>query len=163
VRICGELIVAAAEKLAAGARTDAPYRVQARTRQGLVTITGDGPDQGSLAHARSRIDSGTKVSAQRRVGAGVALGVAVAFVALGVVAGWGWLIIAVGAALVAAFQWRADARDRKDAATTAATLHDSLATEIEARATALTECRTELLERQPKIDEDLKAIREALT
>ncbi len=46
VRISGELVVAAAERLAATARTDAPYRVEARTRQGVVTITPDGPDQG---------------------------------------------------------------------------------------------------------------------
>jgi hypothetical protein len=163
VRICGELVVAAAERLAAGARTDAPYRVQARTRQGMVSITGDGPEEGSLAKARSRIDSSAQVSGQRRIAAGGALGVGVAFLVLGIVAGWGWLIITVGATLVGLQQWRMDVRDRRDAAKTAADLHDSLAKEIDARLTALTACRTELIDRQPKIDEDLKAIREALT
>ncbi len=163
VRICGEFVVAAAERLAADARADAPYRVQARTRQGLVTITADGPDEGSVARARSRIDSGAKVSNQRRITAGVALGVAVAFLVLGLVAGWGWLIIAVAGPITALYQWRTDARERRDAAKTATQLHDSLAKEIDARINGLAGCRAELIERQPKIDEDLKAIREAFS
>lgn len=162
LRSCGELVVAAAEKLAATARTDAPYRVQARTRQGLVTITGDGPDAGSLAKARSRIDSSTQVNSQRRVTAGVAGGVALVFLVLGIVAGWGWLLIAAAAPVVAIVQWRTDVRERQEAAATAVTMHASFAKDIEERVSALTACRAELIERQPKIDEDVKAIREAL-
>ncbi|HEY7598071.1 MAG TPA: hypothetical protein VH969_33355 [Actinophytocola sp.] len=162
VRICGELVITAAERLAATARADAPYRVEARTRQGLVTITADGPDQGSVARARSRIDDGAKVSAQRRVVAGVALGVGLAFVVLAVVAGWGWLFAALLGPVVALYQWRIDVREREDAATSAKTFHESLTKELDARVAALVECRAGLAEREPKIDEDLKAIREAL-
>jgi hypothetical protein len=162
VRISGDLVSAAAERLAATARTDAPYRVEARTRQGVLPITSDGPDQGALSRLRSRIDAGAAVSGQRRTIAIVALAVSAAFLVLAIVAGWGWLVIALAAPLVAASQWRADARERRDAATAAAASHESLTAEVDKRVAALVDARAKLKEHQPKIDEDLKAIREAL-
>ncbi|MGH3760975.1 hypothetical protein [Actinophytocola sp.] len=162
VRISGDLVLAAAERLAATARADAPYRVRARTRHGQLTVTPDGPEEGSLAQLRSRIDAGAQVSGHRRMAVGVALGVAVVFLVLAVVAGWGWLVVALAAPIVAAVQWRADVRDRRDAAASAAARHGSLAKDVEQRVAALVECRTQLEDQQPKIDEDLKALREAL-
>ncbi len=162
VRITGDLILAAAEGLGTTARADAPYRVEARTRQGTVTITADGPDEGSLARLRSRIDSGARVSSRRRVVAGVALGVAAVFLVLAVVAGWGWLVVALAAPIVAAYQWRTDVAERRRAAETAADAHRRLAEEVESRVATLAECRARLTERRPAVDEDLKALREAL-
>ncbi|MGH3880602.1 MAG: hypothetical protein ACRDSK_26555 [Actinophytocola sp.] len=162
VRILGDLVLAAADRLAATARTDAPFRVEARTRQGTVTITPDGPDTGSVARLRSRIDAGAAVSGQRRVFAGVALAVAAVFLVLAGVAGWGWLVIGLTAPLVAAYQWRVDVRERREATATAAASKDKLAKEIDGRVAALADCRARLKEAQPRVDEDLKALREAL-
>jgi hypothetical protein len=163
VRISGELVLAAADRLAAAARADAPFRVEARTRQGMVTITPDGPDQASLAKARTRIDVSARVSGQRRVAAYVALGVAAAFVVLAVVAGWGWLAVALIGPIVAAYQWRTDISERKDAAGAAAAAHKHLADEIDSRIASLTKARTQLDEEQSTIDENLKVLREALS
>jgi hypothetical protein len=129
----------------------------------MVTITPDGPDQASLAKARTRIDVSARVSGQRRVAAFVALGVAVAFVGLAVVAGWGWLAVALVGPIVAAYQWRSDVSERRDAAATAAAAQRHLAGEIDSRIATLTEARTKLTEEQSTIDENLKTLREALS
>lgn len=163
VRISGELVLATAERLAATARAEAPSRVQARTRQGQVTITPAGPEQESLAKARSRIDLSARVSNQRRGVTYGAIGVAVVFLVLAIVLGWGWVFVALGALGVAAFQWRADIRDRADAVTSAAAAHEHLAKELDGRIAALAECRTLLLDRQQTIDEDLTALQKALS
>ncbi len=41
-------------------------------------------------------------------------------------------------------------------------MHENLTAEVDKRVAALADARAELKEHQPKIDEDLKAIREAL-
>ncbi|HEV7646770.1 MAG TPA: hypothetical protein VGP26_01290 [Actinophytocola sp.] len=162
VRGCGELVVTAAERLADAARGDAPYQVEARTRQGMVTITADGVDQASVARLRTRIDSIATVSGQRRVIAGVALALAVVFAGIAILAGWGWALVAVVGPIVAAYQWRTDAAERRDAAENAANAHENFAAELERRVATFTECRADLRKRQPAIEEDLKALREAL-
>jgi hypothetical protein len=162
LRGCGDLVLAAAERLADAARADAPDQVQARTRQGVVTITADGVDQASVSRLRSRIDAIANVSGQRRVIAGVALALAVVFVGIAVLAGWGWALVAVGGPIVAAYQWRTDLGERRAAAENAATMRQNFADEIESRVEMFTEFRADLKKRQPAIDEDLKALREVL-
>jgi hypothetical protein len=163
VRICGDLVLSAAERLAAAARVDAPYKVEAQTRQGRVTITADGADQATVARLRSKIDETAKVSGGHRVTAGVSLGVAAVFLVLAFVAGWGWLVVALGGVGLGIYQWIADVRKRRDAAAQAEAMHERLATEVESRVTALVDCRTRLKDRQATVDDDLKALRHALT
>ena len=162
VRACGDLLLTAADRLADAARGAAPDLVEARTRQGMVTITADGVDQTSVARLRSRIDQLANVSGSRRVFAGVALGVAVVFAGLAIFAGWGWALVAVTGAIVAAYQLRTLATERRDAAANAAKMHENFAAEVESRVALFTEFRTDLKKRQPLIEEDLKAIRAAL-
>jgi hypothetical protein len=158
----GDLVVAAAQKLAATARADAPYRVRARTRLGLVTITADGPEEESAARLRSMADEVGRVSASRRAGAVVSAAVAAAFVVLAFVAGWGWVLVALAAAALAVQQWYTDAGLRRDAAANAEAVREKLAREIDGRVTVLTEYRARLAADQSKIEQNLKAIREAL-
>ena len=163
VLVSGELVLAAAEKLAETARTEPAAGAQARTRQGAVTITPAGPESASLAKARSRIDASAQVSNQRRGVAYAGVGVAVVFLVLSIVAGWGWVFVALLALGVAAVQWRMDVSDRADAAATAVAAHAHLAKELDSRVAALAECRTRLADRQQTIDEDLTALRKALS
>ena len=162
VRACGDLVVTAAERLADVARGAAPDQVQARTRQGMVTITAEGVDQTSVTRLRSRIDQLANVSGQRRIVAGVALATSVFFVGLAIFAGWGWALLAVIGPIVAAYQLRTLTTERRDAAANAAKMHENFATEVETRVATFTEFRADLKKHQPVIEEDLKAIREVL-
>lgn len=162
VRACGDLVLAAAERLATTAHVDAPYRLETRMKYGMATITADGPDQESVARLRSRIDAAEKVSPQRRVGAGVAAAVAAVFVVLAVVSGWGWAVVALIAAGVAVQQWYQDAGERRDATANSARMREKLAEQLTSRVDALVEYRARVAAAAPKVDEDLKAVREAL-
>ena len=162
VRISGSLVLDAAERLATVARGDVPDGAKARTRQGSVAITTTGPEHASLAKARSRIDAAAKVSGQGRAVAYGALGVSVLFLVLTVVAGWGWVIVALGALAVAAVQWRKDVQERATAVTKATDAHAQLAKELESRVATLTDCHDKLRARRPAIDDDLEALRKSL-
>ncbi|GAB3445976.1 hypothetical protein [Actinophytocola sediminis] len=160
VRICGAHVLAAAERLARTARHPFPDKITARTRQGTVTLTARGAE--SLDAAHRRIDAAAKVSPQGRVISRAAAAVGIVFVLLSVLAGWGWVIIALAAFGTAGVTWSRDSRARAEAVANAGRARTALAEEIDQRVTALAECRLALAERQSAIDEHLAALRTAL-
>jgi chaperonin cofactor prefoldin len=161
LRSCAAHVLTAAERLAETARHPFPEKVRARTRQGLVTLTASGPE--SLTALHRRIESTTEVAQSGRVMPVVAAGVGVVFVVLAVISGWGWALAGLAAFGAAAVMWRKDVRTRASAAEEAARAHAALAEEIEQRMATLAQWRSTLVDRQSAIDEDLAAMRAALT
>ena len=87
---------------------------------------------------------------------------AVVFVVLGIVAGWGWMVVTLAAAGVGLFQWLTDAKERRDAAAAALRAKESLRDDIANRVEAFAKSRRELQDRQVRVTEDMAALREVL-
>jgi len=163
VRAQSELLLSVAEDFATAARASAPTQLSARTRYGQVVVSTDGPDATSLAKAMSLAEHAGRVESHRRATAYGAVAVGAILVVLTIVAGWGWIFLAVSAAAVAVFQWLTDAKERKNAATEAANAKEKLRTEVALRVEAFAKTRQELLERQAAVDDNLAALRTALS
>lgn len=162
VRSQAPLLLDMAESFANAAQGTVPDSLSVRTRYGQVTITPDGPERVSLQKALDTADRTTQVESQRR---GIAIGsavVAVLFVVLAVVAGWGWIFLGVVALGVAAFQWLTDAKERRAAAANAIKAKETLRTDVDRRVEIFAKARTETGERQATVSENLTAIRTAL-
>jgi len=162
VRAQSELLLSLAEGFAGGARGAAPTQIPVKTRYGQVVVSTDGPDATSLAKAMTLVERAGQVESQRRNVAYGALAAGVLLVVLGIVAGFGWLFLAVLALGIGAFQWLVDAKERRTAAANVVTIKEQLRTDVDRRVEAFAKTRRELLERQAAVDENLTAIRTAL-
>jgi hypothetical protein len=159
VRVCGEHLVAVAEEFAEVARRPAPTRLSARTRFGQVVVSATGAESDSLAKAEERVAQTFKPDRRHRRTAYVA---AVAFVVLAVVAGWGWVIVALGAVGGAAAAWRMDAEQVRKANLDAQHARAGLHREVEQRVAAFATLRTDLTREQSDVDQHLTEIRKLL-
>lgn len=162
VRSHAPLLLDMAESFVNAAQGTVPASLSVRTRYGQVTITPTGPERASLEKALDAADRTAQVESQRRGIAYGAVAVAVLFVVLAVVAGWGWIFLGVAALGVAAFQWLADAKERKNAAVSGVKAKEALRTDVDRRVEMFAKARTETGERQATVSEDLTAIRAAL-
>jgi hypothetical protein len=127
-----------------------------------VTITPTGPDLASLERALSSADRAAEVESQRRLVAYGSAAVGVLFVVLSIVAGWGWVFVALGALGIGLYQWLADAKDRRDSAAEAVRAKEELRKDVTRRVDAFAATRADIAKRQPAVAEDLTAIRAAL-
>lgn len=162
VRACAPHVLAAAEKIAATARTRAPSELEVRTRYGRVMITPEGPDRDSLENAVDTVSRMAEVDAKRRATAIAAGCVAVVFLALMVFAGWGWVFVAAAAVGVSITQFATDAQDRRKAAEAAVQGEQSLRDDVANRVELFAKARRELQDRQSRVADDLTALQAAL-
>jgi hypothetical protein len=161
-RAAAPVLVTLAEELAETARVEAPASLEVRTRFGRVTITPSGPDATSLSKAMDLAGRSGQVDSKRRqvaIGAGV---VGVVFLVLGVVAGWGWLLLAAASFGTAAYQWLAAGKEQRTAVAQGEQARTSLAADVDKRVEAFAKTRRELQDRQAGVDGDLNAVRAAL-
>jgi hypothetical protein len=163
VRAQSDLVLSLADGLATTARGAAPTQVSTKTRYGKVVVSTDGPDATSLAKAMTLVEHAGQVESQRRNVAYGAIVAGVLLVVLGIVAGFGWLFLAALALAVGAYQWLADTKERRTAAANVVTLKEQLRVDVDRRVEAFVKTRRELLEQQAAVDENLTAIRNALT
>jgi hypothetical protein len=159
-RICAPHILAAAERLATQARDRLGDEAQIRTSLGTVTVTAAGPVQSSLDKAVSRRVFAARHDAvpRRRIGY-TSAGVALALALLALVAGWGWLVPALGAVAVAGWQFRCDRVERATAVAYEASTREKLRAEAEEGAARYAAACAELNRRRARLDEDLAALR----
>ena len=162
VRAHAALLLDMAEGFANTAQEPGPESLSVRTRYGQVTITPTGPDLASLERALSSADRAAEVESQRRLVAYGAAAVSVLFVVLSIVAGWGWVFVALGALGIGLYQWLADAKDRRDSAAVAVRAKEELRKDVTRRVDAFAATRADIAKRQPAVAEDLTAIRAAL-
>lgn len=162
VRVCGEHLVSVAEEFAEVARRPAPTRLSARTRFGQVMVSATGAESDSLARAEERVAQTFRPDRRHRRNVYLAAAVAVALVVLAVVAGWGWAIPAVGAAVGAVAAWRMDAQQVRRSAEDARHAKAGLHTEIGQRVAAFAQLRTDLTREQVDVDQHLTEIRKLL-
>jgi hypothetical protein len=163
VRASAPVLVRLAEEFATTAREEAPASLDVRTRYGRVTITPTGQDDTSMRRALDLVARTANVESQRKyvaIGAGA---VGVLLVVLAVFAGWGWVLPGLVALAVAGYQWFADGKERKNAAEEAERSRKALVTDVDQRVEAFAKTRRELQDRQATVDEDLTALRAALT
>jgi hypothetical protein len=162
VRACAPVVLSLGEKYEAAARVEPPSSVEVRTRYGQVLITSAAPDPGSLSTAVEMVDRVSQVdSTRRRVVYGAAV-VAVVFAVLAIVAGWGWVFVALVAGGVAAYQWFEDRSERRKAVESAVQLKQALRDDVAHRVEAFAKARRELQDRQARVTEDMAALRGAL-
>ncbi|MFI7677647.1 hypothetical protein [Actinophytocola sp. NPDC049390] len=161
-RASGSVLVTVAEELAETARVEAPSSLDVRTRFGRVTITPSGPDATSMRKALDLAERSALVDSKRREVAIGAAVVGVIFLVLGIVAGWGWLFVAVAGLGTAVYQWLSADKERRNAVLAGEHATKSLVTDVEKRVEAFAKTRRELRERQAAVDEDLTAVRTAL-
>jgi hypothetical protein len=162
VRASAAVVLSVAAKLEAAARTEPPESLAVRTRFGPVTITPTAPDQASLSKAIETADRISVVESQRRMVAYGAAAAAVVFVVLGIVAGWGWMVVTLAAAGVGLYQWLTDAKERRDAAALAVLGKESLREDVANRVEVFAKSRRDLQDRQVRVTEDMAALREVL-
>lgn len=163
VRASGPALLTLAEEFATAARAEAPASLEMRTRHGKVTVTPTGPDATSMQRALDTVARTANVESSRKhaaIGAGV---VAVLLVVLAVVAGWGWVLPGLVALGVAGYQWFADGKERKSVAEQAEVSRKALVTDVDQRVEAFAKTRRELRDRQSTVDDDLTALRAALS
>ncbi len=161
-RASGPVLVTVAEELAETARVEAPSSLDVRTRFGRVTITPSGPDTTSLRKALDVAErSARDHSKHREVAIGAAV-VGVLFVVLGIVAGWGWLIVAAASFGTAAVQWVMVGVKRRRAVTGGEEAKKALVADVEKRVEAFAKARRELGDRQAAVTDDLTAVRASL-
>jgi hypothetical protein len=162
VRACAPVVLSLAEDFAETARTQPPSDLSVRTRYGQVTLTPAAPDAVSLGKAVDMVGRVSRVESKRREAAVAAAVIGAAFIVLAVVAGWGWIFVTLAGAAVAAYQWTADTRERRAAAEEAERNREALRQDVDQRVRAFAKARQELLDRQTIVEEDLKALRDAL-
>jgi type III secretory pathway component EscV len=109
------------------------------------------------------VDRVSQVESNRRKIAMGAAAVAVVFVVLSFLAGWGWVVVALGAAAIAVYQWLAASKEQRTAAAEAQRAKESLSKDMAQRVESFTKARTELRTRQLTVNEDLAALRKALS
>jgi hypothetical protein len=161
-RASAPLLLSLGETYAKAARTELPESLTVRTRRGQVTITQDGPDRASLDKALTLVDYASQVEPKRRqavVGSAV---VAVVFVVLMVVAGWGWVFVSLGAAGIGLYQWLTDAKERRKAAEEAVRSKEGLREDVAQRVELFAKTRRELQDRRATVPDDMAALRAAL-
>lgn len=163
VRAGAPELLSLAEKFATDAQLEAPTSLDVRTRYGKVLITTSGPDPSSMDRALEVAERASRVTSNRRPVAIGAAVVAVAFVVLAIVAGWGWLFVAAGAATVAVYQWLAAGKEQRNAVTEARYARESLRKEVASRVESFVKARAELRTRQLTVPDDLAALRSALS
>jgi hypothetical protein len=162
VRASAPLLLSLGEMYAKSARAEPSDSLTVRTRRGQVTITSTGPDRASLDKALTLVDRTSQVESKRRPAAVGAAVVAVLFVVLMVVAGWGWVFVALGAAGVGVYQWLTDAKERRKAAEDAVRSKEALREDVALRVELFAKTRRELQDRQATVTEDMAALRAAL-
>jgi hypothetical protein len=162
VRASAPLLVSLGEMYAKTARTKPPESLTVRTRRGQVTITPEGPDRASMDKALTLVDHASRVDNKRRHIAITAGVVAVLFVVLMVVAGWGWVFVALGAVGVGLTQWVADVQERRKAASECVRSKEALREDVAQRVELFAKTRRELQDRQATVTEDMAALRAAL-
>jgi uncharacterized protein YlxW (UPF0749 family) len=162
VRASATVILDVAEKFAATARTRPPEELTVRTRYGQVTITTTEPDRASLEKAVDTVGRVAQVESHRRATMFGSFAVAVLFLALTFVAGWGWVFVAAGAAGIGVYQRVADTRERRAAAENAKQLQEKLREDVANRVEVFAKTRRELQERQSRVTEDMAALQAAL-
>jgi hypothetical protein len=162
VRASAPLLLSLGEMYAKTAHTPPPDSLSVRTRRGQVTITPDGPDRASLDKALTLVDHASRVESKRRTAAIAAAVVAALFVVLMVVAGWGWVFMALGAAGVGVYQWLTDARERRTAAEEAVRSKEALRNDVAERVELFVKARRELHDRRTTVTDDMAALRAAL-
>ncbi|MFC4854045.1 hypothetical protein [Actinophytocola glycyrrhizae] len=163
VRASGPVLLTLAEEFATTARAEPPSSLEVRTRHGRVTITPTGPDATSMRRALETVARTANVESSRKavaIGAGVA---GVLLVVLAVFAGWGWAVPAAVALAVAGYQWHADGRERANAAAEAEQAKNTLVADVGQRVEAFAKTCRELRDRRPAVDDDLAALRTALS
>jgi hypothetical protein len=163
VRASAPALLTLAEEFAATARTEAPASLEVRTRHGKVTVTPTGPDATSMGRALDLVARSAQVESNREyvaLGAGV---VGVLFLVLPLFAGWGWVIPGLIALAVAGYQRYAHGKERKNAAEQAEVSRKALVADVDQRVEAFAKTRRELQDRQSTVDDDLTALRAALS
>jgi hypothetical protein len=108
------------------------------------------------------VDHVSQVEPKRRRVAAASAVVAVVFVVLMVVAGWGWVFVALGAAGVGLYQWLTDAKERRDAAQEAVRSKEALREEVAQRVELFAKTRREVQDRKATVTDDMAALRAAL-
>jgi hypothetical protein len=163
VRASGPVLIGLAEEFAIAARTEPPASLDVRTRYGHVTITPTAPDATSMQKALGMAERAALVESNRkRVAVGAAV-VAVAFVVIAILAGWGWFFPAAAALAVAGYQWLAAGKEQRAAKEQAERSTQALTNDVAQRVEAFAKTRSELQDRQAAVEEDLTALRTALS
>jgi outer membrane murein-binding lipoprotein Lpp len=155
-------VLSVATKLEAATHTKPPTSVTYRSRYGQVTITQSGAEEASLRKAIDTVGHLSGHESKGRQAAIACAAVAVAFIVLAFIAGWGWAVVALGLAGVGAYQWRHDTEQRKDAEQNIETLTARLHKDVETRVELLATTSRELQDRQARVTEDINALRAAL-
>jgi hypothetical protein len=163
IRISAPLIIEAAEGLAEQARRPLPAAVQARGTHGELMITKVGADQQTLDKALRRAMASLPYGKQRRKVAYGAGGVGLALGLLAIVAGWGWLVPALGAFAIAGYHLWKEKAEELAAREHEASSRKSIRAEADGLVAAYREACVELDKRRVKIDDDLGALRASLT
>jgi hypothetical protein len=162
VRISAPLILEAADSLAEQARRTLPAQVQARGSYGPLTISKADVEQSSLDRSLVRAMASLPYTKPRRKIAYGAGAVGLVLVVLAIVAGWGWLVPAVGAFAVTGFQLWRERSDQQAARDHEARSRKKIREEADGLVAAYREGCAELDRRRLRIDEDLGALRAGL-
>ncbi len=162
VRAAAPAVLSLASRFEAEARVAPPSSLSVRTGYGQVTITPTAPDQATLSKAVEMVDRVSRVESKRRAVAYAATVVAVVFLVLTFTVGWGWVLVALGAAGVGLYQWLTDAREKRDSAEAAVSRKEALREDVARRVEVFAKTRRELQDRQVTVTEDMAALRSSL-